>query len=139
MRTAMETDLADRGIAQLLRDLSDDTATLVRQEMDLARAEIAERIKPVGASAASFGGTALFGLGAFGAATACLIAVLALAIPTWTAALVVAVIYAAVAYALVLNGKKKLAEAGPPVIPQTTQTVKDDISWAKTQIKSKAK
>ncbi len=135
----MEADLTDRGIAQLLRDLSNDTATLVRQEMQLARAEIMEKAKPVGASAVSFGGTALFGLGAFGAATAFLIAVLALVIPTWAAALLVAIVYGAVAYALVLNGKRKLANAEPPLIPQTTQTVKDDISWAKTQVKSKAK
>ncbi len=135
----METDQTDRGIAELLRDLSNDTATLVRQEMQLARAEIVEKAKPVGASAVSFGGTALFGLGAFGAATAFLIAVLALAIPTWAAALIVAIVYGAVAYALVLNGKRKLANAEPPLIPQTTQTVKDDISWAKTQVKSKTK
>jgi Putative Actinobacterial Holin-X, holin superfamily III len=132
----MEIDRTDRSIGDLLRDLSNDTATLVRQEMQLARAELAERAKPVGVSAASFGGTALLGFGAFGAATACLIAALALAIPTWAAALIVAAIYGIVAYVLMLNGKKKLAEAQPPLIPQTTQTVKDDISWAKTQVKS---
>ncbi len=135
----METNATDRGIAELLRDLSNDTATLVRQEMELLRAEIAEKAKPVGASAASFGGTALFGLGAFGAATAFLIAALALVIPTWAAALLVALVYGAVAYVLVLNGKKKLAQAEPSHIPQTAQTVKDDISWAKRQVKSKAK
>jgi Flp pilus assembly protein protease CpaA len=135
----MQPDLRERSIAELLRDLSNETATLVRQEMQLARAEIAEKAKPVGASAVSFGGTALFGLGAFGAATAFLIAVLALVLQTWAAALIVAVAYGAIAYVLVLNGKKKLAQAEPPLIPQTTQTVKDDISWAKTQLKSEAK
>jgi hypothetical protein len=134
----MESDARERSIPELLRDLSTETATLVRQEMELARAELTEKVKPVEQSAVSFGGTALFGLGAFGAATAFLIALIALVLPTWAAALIVAVVYGAVAYLLVQNGKKKLHEA-VPLAPNTTQTVKDDIEWAKTQIKSGAK
>ena len=53
----METDARDRSFPELLRDLSTETATLVRQEMVLARTELAEKAKPVGASAASFGGS----------------------------------------------------------------------------------
>jgi uncharacterized membrane protein YqjE len=132
----MQTDARDRSIAELLRDLSNETATLVRQEMELARTELAERAKPVGASAVSFGGTAMFGLGAFGAATTFLICALALVLQTWAAALIVAVVYGIIAFIFVQNGKKKLQEAAPPVIPQTTQTVKEDIAWAKTQLKS---
>jgi Flp pilus assembly protein protease CpaA len=135
----MQTDARERSIPELLRDLSTETATLVRQEMELARAELTEKAKPVGASAVSFGGTALFGLGAFGAATAFLIALIALALPTWAAALIVAVAYGAVAFILVQIGKKKLAEAAPPLAPQTAQTIKDDIEWAKTRHKSDAK
>lgn len=135
----MQSDLRERSIPDLLRELSEETATLVRQEMKLARAELAEKAKPAAASAASFGGTALFGFGAFGAITAALIAALALALPTWTAAVIVAVVYGVVALVLMQNGKKKLREAEPPLIPQTTQTVKDDISWAKTQAKSGVK
>ena len=85
------------------------------------------------------GGTALFGFGAFGAVTAALIAALALALPTWAAALIIAIVYGIVAYVLVQNGKKKLREAEPPLLPQTTQTLKDDITWAKTQPKSGVK
>ena len=132
----MQTDARERSIPQLLRDLSEETATLVRQEMALARSEIAEKVKPVEKSAISFGGTALFGLGAFGAATAFLIAALALIVPVWAAALIVAVTYGIVAFVLVQNGKRQLHEAAPPLVPQTTQTVKEDIAWAKTQLKS---
>jgi Flp pilus assembly protein TadB len=135
----METEARDRSIAELLRDLSNETTLLVRQEMELARAELIEHAKPAKASAASFGATALFGLGAFGAATAFLIAVIALAIPVWAAALIVTIVYGIAAYVLAENGKKKLKEAGPPVIPQTAQTLKEDIAWAKTQSKSATK
>jgi hypothetical protein len=132
----MTADPYDRSIPQLLRDLSSETATLVRQEMQLARAELTEKAKPAAASAVSFGGTALMGLGAFGAATAFLIAAIALVLPTWAAALIVAVIYGVAAFVLAQNGKRKLREAEAPLVPKTTQTIKDDIEWAKTQSKS---
>ena len=135
----MESDLHERSIAELLRDLSDQTVTLVRQELQLARVELTEKAKPVGASAVSFGGTAVFGLGAFGAATAFLIAALALVVATWAAALIVAIAYGLIAFVLVQNGKRKLREAEPPLVPQTTQTIKDDIAWAKTPRKSEVK
>jgi hypothetical protein len=57
----------------------------------------------------------------------------------WAAALIVAVVYGIVAFVLVQNGKKKLHEAAPPLTPKTTQTIKDDIAWAKTQVKSGVK
>jgi hypothetical protein len=132
----MHLDQHERSISELLRDLSSETATLVRQEMALARTEIAEKAKPVGASAVSFGGTALFALGAFGAATACFIALLALVFQTWAAALIIAAMYGIIALVLAQNGKKKLRQAGPPFVPQTTQTVKEDVAWAKTRVKS---
>lgn len=135
----MEADARDRSIAELLRDLSNETTLLVRQEMQLARAELLEHAKPATASAASFGATAVLGLGAFGAATACLIALLAIALPVWFAALIVTIVYGIAAFVLAQNGKKKLKEAGPPLVPQTTQTLKEDIAWAKTRPKSAAK
>jgi hypothetical protein len=130
---------ADRPIGQLLRELGDEISTLVRAEIALAKAEIAEKVKPAAASAGMFGGTALFGLGAFGAATAFLIALIALALPVWAAALIVTVIYGAVALVLVQAGKKKMQEAAPLVPEQTAQTVKEDIEWAKTRMKSGAR
>lgn len=135
----MEADARDRSIAELLRDLSNETTLLVRQEMQLARAELLEHAKPAAASAVSFGATALFGFGAFGAATAFLIAALALVLPIWAAALIVTAAYGLAAFVLAKNGKKKLQEAAPPLVPQTTQTLKEDIAWAKTQPKSVGK
>jgi len=130
---------ADRPIGQLLRELGDEISTLVRAEIALAKAEIAEKVKPAAASAGMFGGTALFGLGAFGAATAFLIALIALALPVWAAALIVTVVYGVVALVLAQTGKKKMQEAAPLVPEQTAQSVKEDIEWAKTRMKSGAR
>lgn len=127
---------ADRPIPVLLRELGDEITTLVRAEIALARAEIAEKAKPVAASAGMVGSGALFGLGAFGALTACLIAALAIVLPTWAAALIVAVVYGVVAAAMAIGAKKTLQQAAPLVPEQTAQTVKEDVEWAKTRAKS---
>jgi uncharacterized membrane protein YqjE len=130
---------ADRPIPVLLRELGDEIATLVRQEFELAKVEIAEKAKPAAVSVGMFGGTALFALGAFGALTAFLIALIALALPVWAAALIVTVVYGIVAGVLAMTGKKKMQEAAPFVPEQTAQTVKEDIEWAKTRAKSGAR
>ncbi|HTD34521.1 MAG TPA: phage holin family protein [Candidatus Elarobacter sp.] len=123
----------------LLRELGDEIATLVRQEFELAKVEIAEKAKPAAVSVGMFGGTALFALGAFGALTAFLIALIALALPVWAAALIVTVVYGIVAGVLAMTGKKKMQEAAPLVPEQTAQTVKEDIEWAKTRARSGAR
>ena len=130
---------ADRPIPVLLRELGDEIATLVRQEFELAKVEIAEKAKPAAVSVGMFGGTALFALGAFGALTTFLIALIALALPVWASALIVTVVYAIVAGVLAMTGKKKMQEAAPLIPEQTAQTVKEDIEWAKTRAKSGAR
>jgi hypothetical protein len=127
---------ADKPIAVLVRELGEEIGTLVHQELQLARAELAEKSKPAVASVGMFGGGALFGLGAFGAITACVIAALALVIPLWLSALIVAIVYGAVAGVMALTGKKTLERATPLVPEQTAQSVKEDIEWAKTRAKS---
>jgi Flp pilus assembly protein protease CpaA len=130
---------ADRPIGELLRELGDEIATLVRQEIALAKVEIAEKARPAAVSVGMFGGTPLFALGAFGALTAFLIALIALAVPLWASALIVTVVYGIVAGVLAMTGKKKFQEAAPLVPEQTAQTVKEDIEWAKTRAKSGAR
>jgi uncharacterized membrane protein YqjE len=120
--------LADKAIPELLRQLSADTATLVRQEMQLARAELAEKGKKAGASAGLFGGSAVFGLAAFGALTITLIAVLALVIPIWAAALIVAVLYGVIAAVAALLGKSSLKKVGTPVPERAVESIKQDVT-----------
>ena len=67
------TQLEDRSMAELVRELSDQTTTLVRQEIELAKAEMAAKGKQVGVGAGAFGGAGLVGLYAVGAFTACFI------------------------------------------------------------------
>ena len=131
-------DLKERSIPDLLKQLSQETSTLVKQELDLAKAEMSQQGKRAGLGAGFIGGGALFGLGAFGAFTAMLIALLDLAMVTWLAALIVTVVYGAIAAVLAMRGKNKIQEATPPA-PQTVDTLKEDVEWAKTRKPSAAR
>jgi uncharacterized membrane protein YqjE len=129
-------ELYDRSTGELLRELSQQTTDLVRQEIDLAKAEIGEKGKQAGIGAGMFGGAGLFGAGAFAALTAAIIAALDLAMPLWLAALIVTAVYGIVTAVLAQQGKQKVQEAGPPVPEQTKDSVKEDVQWAKTRAKS---
>jgi uncharacterized membrane protein YqjE len=136
MTASKENELRDRPTGELLRDLSDHTTTLVKQEMELAKAELQEKGKQAGLGAGMFGGAGLFGLGAFAALTACMIAALDQVMEIWLAALVVAVAYAVIAAVLAMTGKQKVKQAVPPVPEQAKDSVKEDMEWAKTQARS---
>jgi Putative Actinobacterial Holin-X, holin superfamily III len=126
-----DNDLRERSIGELLRQLSQETATLVRQEIELAKAEVSEKGKKAGLGAAMFGGAGAAGLATLGAFTAFLILVLNTFMAAWLAALIVTVVYGIVTAVLVMRGKQKVQEAGPPVPEQTVDTIKEDIEWAK--------
>ena len=128
-------ELRDQSIGELLKHLSEQTAMLVRQELDLAKAEMQQRGKRAGLGLGLIGGGGVLALAAVGALTATLILVLAEWMDAWLAALIVTVVYAAGAAVLALQGKEKVGEATPPV-PQTMETVKEDVQWAKTQVRS---
>ncbi|MDX6681010.1 MAG: hypothetical protein QOG94_1049 [Solirubrobacteraceae bacterium] len=122
---------SDQSIADLTRRLSEQTKTLVRQEVELAKAELGEKGKRVGVGAGMFGGAGLFGLFALAALTACLILALSEAMAPWLAALIVTVAYGAIAGVLALSAKKQVQEATPPMPEQTVETVKEDVASTK--------
>lgn len=131
-----DNDLYDRPTGELLRQLSQQTTDLVRQEIELAKAELGEKGKQAGLGAGMFGGAGLFGVGAFAALTVTIIAALDRAMALWLAALIVAVVYGIVAAVLAQRGKQKVQEVGAPVPEQTKDSVKEDVQWAKTRMRS---
>jgi Putative Actinobacterial Holin-X, holin superfamily III len=134
--TEQDADLRDRSIGELFGKLSNETSTLIRQEMALARAELTEKGKEAGKGAGLFGGAGAVGLLGAGALTAGIILLLDLAIAAWLAAIIVGLIYVAVAAFLGLKGRDKIQAATPPVPEQTVDTVKEDVEWAKTRAQS---
>jgi uncharacterized membrane protein YqjE len=132
MADQQSADPRDQPIGELLKQLSEETSTLVKQELALARAELEQQGKRAGLGAGMLGGAGVAGLLTLGSLTAVVIALLATAMDTWLAALIVTVVWAAVAGVLALQGRSKIQQATPPV-PQTVDTVKEDVQWAKTR------
>ena len=131
-----DTQLREQSVGELLRQLSDQTSALARKEVELAKAELSEKGKRAGLGAGMFGGAGLFGLYAVGALTATIILALATFLPGWVAALIVTVVYGAIAGILALRGKSQVKEATPPMPEQAVETTKEDVRWVKTRAKS---
>lgn len=126
-------DLRRLSTGELVKQLADETSTLVRQELALFRAEMLEKGRRAGLGLGELSGAGLMGLYALGALTACFIAALALALPVWAAALIVAAAYGIVGGVLALIGRRQLEESLPARPERTARTVKEDIEWAKSQ------
>jgi predicted lipid-binding transport protein (Tim44 family) len=131
-----QDELRDQPIGELLKQLSEETTTLVRQELDLAKAEMAQKGKQAGMGAGMFGGAGVGALLGLAALTAAAIAALDSAMALWLAAVIVGLLWLAVAGVLALQGKRKVQAATPPVPQQTQESVKEDVEWAKTRARS---
>jgi uncharacterized membrane protein YqjE len=121
----------DKSIGELFSELTADLGHLVRQEVELAKTEAREEVKRVGKGAgmlAAAGVGALLALILISFAAAWL---LDKAMDRGAAFALVALIWAVIAGILALVGKKQLAAAKP--LPQTVETLKEDVQWAKAQ------
>jgi membrane protein len=127
-------DLAsEASMAELVRQLSDQTTLLARQEVALAKAELAEKGKRAGLGAGMFGGAGLAGAYAIGAFVAAAILGLATAVDGWLAAVIVGLVLAAVAGVLALVGKNKVQEATPPLPQDAISSAKQDVETVKAR------
>lgn len=122
-----DQELRDRPVGELMRELAEETSTLVRQELELAKAEMAQKGRRAGPGIGMVGAAAVIGLAALGALTAFFILALDGAIANWLAALIVALAYAAIAAGLYFAGRERVKEAGPPVPERTAQSVREDV------------
>ena len=118
-------------MGELVQRLSQQTATLVRQEIRLAQAELKEKGKRAGIGAGMFGGSGVVAFYAVGALIAGFILLLAEAVPTWIAAFIVAAALALVAGVLAVTGKKQVDQATPPKPEAAIESVQADVAEVK--------
>ena len=126
----------DKPLGELVQDLSRQTSSLIRQEMRLAQAELAEKGKHAGKGAGMFGGAGLAALYGVGALIAAAVLGLATVIEPWIAAAAIGAGLLLIAGVLALTGKKELDEAGPPKPEQTLDSVQRDIETVKARARS---
>ena len=124
-------DPGNQSVAELIKQVSEESSRLLRGELKLAQAEMTQKAKTAGVGVGAFGAAAVLGWFALGCFLATAILALALVLPAWLAALIVAVVVAIAAGIAALVGKRKVAEAGPPVPTDTVESVKKDVEEIK--------
>ncbi|MGK5113419.1 MULTISPECIES: phage holin family protein [unclassified Geodermatophilus] len=129
--TAPPQSPEDSSTGQLIGQLTEQISRLVRDEARLAQAEVTQKAKRLGVGAGLFGGAGLFAFFGTAVLIAAAVLALALALPGWLAALIVAVVLFAVAGVLALIGKKDVDKATPPLPTQAIASTKEDIATVK--------
>ena len=120
---------------ELVTRLSSQISELVRGELALAKAELTAKGKRAGIGAGLAGAAGVLALYGLGALVAAVIGVLAIWLPLWAAALIVAVLIFIVAGVLGLLGKNQIQRAVPPVPENTVDSVKRDVATVSERIK----
>ena len=128
---APERQTPDQTLGALVHQLTQQVPDLIRSEMRLAQAEVAQKGKRAGVGIGMFSVAGLLAFFAFGSLVATAILALTLVVDAWLAALIVALVLLAVAAVAGLIGRNKVAEAGPPAPERAIQGLKDDIATVK--------
>jgi uncharacterized membrane protein YqjE len=131
----MQQNRDNRSLGELFAELSRETSTLVRQEVQLAKTELSETASQVGKDIGFLAVGGAVAYAGFLALIAMLILVLvALGLASWLAALIVGLVVAGIGYFLVQKGLNELKRVDLKP-QQTIETLQEDKEWAKEQTK----
>jgi hypothetical protein len=122
-------------LSEMFTELSRETRTLVHQEIQLARTELTEKISQLGKGVGFVIGGGLVAYGGLLAIIAAIVLALsAMGLPAWAAALLGGILVAGAGYLLIRSG---LAALRPDQLTprQTIETLKEDAQWLRTQTK----
>lgn len=122
----------DRSLGEIVGDISHDLTTLVKQELELAKTEAKQEAAKAGKGAGMLGGAGVAGLLALIFLSGALAYLLDSWIPRELAFLIVGLLWAVVGAVLALSGKKAIKQMNPQ-LPETQQTLKEDVAWARAQ------
>lgn len=126
-----------RSTADLVKLASEQISHLVRDELRLAQLELTRKGKQAGIGAGMLGGAGVLALYGGGALVATVVLLLAIVLPGWLAALIVALLLFAMAGAAALIGRARLKRAAPPVPERTVSSVKEDIGTVTEAVKER--
>ena len=121
-----------RSLGEIVGEITSDLSGLFKQEVELAKTELKQEATKAGKGAGMFAGAGIAALMLLVFISLALMFVLDNAVPVELAALIVALLWGAIAGVLALVGRKNLKQANPQ-LPKTQQTLKEDAQWAKAQ------
>jgi Putative Actinobacterial Holin-X, holin superfamily III len=122
---------SEQSTAELIKQMTEQVSTLVRDELKLAQVEMTRKGKQAGIGAGMLGGGGLVALYGVACLIACAIIGLSHVMQAWLAALIVGVILLAVAGVAALIGKNRVQRAVPPVPREAVESVKTDVEEIK--------
>lgn len=122
----------ERSLGDLFTELANETGTLVRQEIQLARTEMTQKATTAGKDVGMIGAGGALAYAGLLAVIAAVIIGLGQLIPMWLSALIVGLLVIVAGYALVQRGLSSLKRIDPKP-NQTIATLKEDQEWAKEQ------
>ncbi len=129
-----EAPARGESLGKLASDLSNDLSTLMRQEVELAKAEVRQEVSRAGKGAGMLGGAGFAGWMVAVFASLALTFALAAVIPAGWAALTTTALWAIVGGVLFVVGRNTLKQVNPKP-EQAAQTIKEDVQWARAQTK----
>jgi Flp pilus assembly protein TadB len=133
--TVNESDTSQRSTSELVKTASEQISRLVRDELRLAQAELAQKGKHAGIGAGLFGAGGLIALYGVAALITAVVLLLAYVMPAWLAAVIVGVVLLGVAAVLALAGKKQVSHATPPMPEDAVRNVKADVATLTEAVK----
>ncbi|SCL31058.1 Putative Holin-X, holin superfamily III [Micromonospora pallida] len=125
--------------AELVQRATEQVSRLVRDELALARAELTEKGKRAGIGVGLFGGGGVLAVYGLGALLTAVVLLLALVLPAWLAALIVAVVLFVFAGIFALVGKKQVSQAVPPVPAATVRSVRADVDTVAAAVRDRGR
>ena len=128
---ATEPKRSDESLGDLLSEMTDELSTLFRKEIELAKTEAKEQATTIGRAFAMFGGAALAAWLALVLLSLALAWLLDDVLNRALSFTIVAALWAITAFILQRNTRRKLSELRG--LPETKQTIKEDVQWAKAQ------
>ena len=128
--------LRERPIGEVAKDLTRDLSLLVRQEIELAKSEMAQKGRIAAPGLGMIGAAGVAGSWPQARSRRAAILVLAIFLAEWLAALIVGAVLGGAAYVLARRGKERVEQAGSLLPEQTIETVKEDVEWAKNRATS---
>jgi hypothetical protein len=128
----MQPQRDERSIGELFAELARETSTLVRQEVQLAKTEMTQKVTSAGKDAGMIGAGGALAYAGLLAVLAAVIIGLGQLIPMWLSALIVGLVVIGVGYMVVQQGLNALKRIDPTP-RQTMETLKEDTEWAKEQ------
>jgi hypothetical protein len=126
--------IPQRSLVNVVQDIFDDLQKIIHSEFRLARVEISEKAQRAAKPARTLAAGAVMALYGVGFLLLAAVYALNLVLPSWASALIVGAFLALIGSMFVSAGRQNLKQINP-VPSKTVETAKENVQWAKEQIK----